>query len=77
MPSRSLSGDTICFDYQANSYNPMTGARGGQWECEPLAVYQGHVVDTARGDPFGLGRATQVPFDLSPERTTLDALRQH
>jgi hypothetical protein len=26
------SGENICFAYTANSYNPVTGHKGGDWE---------------------------------------------
>ena len=64
----------ICFAYGANSYNPVTGARGG-WECEPVAVYRAHVVETVAGDIFGLSTRPEPPFDLPADRTTLSALR--
>ena len=65
----------ICFRYGGDTYNPATGASGGQWECEPLAVYRAGLVDTTSGDPFALGRNAAVPFDLPRERTSLRALR--
>jgi hypothetical protein len=64
----------ICFAYQANSYNPVTGSVGSQWECEPTLLYERNIVDRSRGDAFGLSTRTEVPFPLGPERTTLRAL---
>ena len=75
-PSPYGVGTNICFAYQANSYNPATGESGGHWECEPTRIYEHNVVDSAGGDLFGLGTKGEVPFQLRPERTTLQALRQ-
>lgn len=75
-PTASARLPGICFRYGADSYNPATGASGGQWECEPLAIYRRGLVDTTPGDPFGLGRTGAPPFDLPRERTTLQRLRE-
>lgn len=75
-PSPYGAGSDICFAYQVNSYNPAMGESGGHWECEPTRIYERNMVDSAGGDLFGLGTRDEVPFQLRPERTTLQALRQ-
>lgn len=70
------SQDAICFQYGANTYNPLTFRSGGGWDCEGLARYQGRVVDHVAGDPFGLDKREAVPFILPGERTTFAQLRK-
>jgi hypothetical protein len=66
----------ICFQYGANTYNPVTGRAGGNWECRPAHVFVRSTVDRADGDVFGLARRGSVPFALSSERTTINDLRK-
>ena len=66
--------DNICFQYGANTYNPLTLNYGGNWECEGIALYQGHVVERVAGDPFGLDKRGAVPFVLPRQRTTFAEL---
>jgi len=67
-------GADICFRYGPNTYNPATGARGAVWECMPQSLSQSTVVETAKGDVFGLSQRTRVPFSLPKRRTSIDAL---
>ncbi|WP_448951549.1 hypothetical protein [Labrys neptuniae] len=66
--------DNICFQYGANTYNPLTLHYGGGWECEGIALYQGHIVERVAGDPFGLGKREGVPYVLPRQRTTFAEL---
>jgi len=69
-----LEGKLICFQYGANTYNPVTRTQGGNFDCERLSDYTGFIVETAKGDPFGLAHRTGVPFQLTRSRTTIAAL---
>ena len=64
----------ICFVYGQNTYNPITGVVGAQWECEPTAQYLGLQTERAKGDIFGLAHRSAVPFALSRGQTTLEQL---
>jgi len=66
----------ICFQYGTNTYNPVTGRTGGDWECTPALVYASRMVDHGDGDVFGLANRTTAPFRLSRERTTIDDLKK-
>ena len=68
------SRDNICFQYGSNTYNPITLHSGGGWECESIALYQGHVVERVAGDPFGLDKREGVPFTLPGQRTSFAEL---
>ncbi len=46
----------LCFLYGTNTYNPVTGLRGGKWECDTVKRL-GYIM---RGDPFGLSRGLPV-----------------
>ena len=75
LPGRwKLQGKTVCFLYGPNTYNPVTGVVGAQWECEPIAGYIGVQTERAAGDVFGLAQRTEVPFILQRARTTIAAL---
>lgn len=67
-------GPDICFAYGKNTYNPVTGARGGGWECMPFRLYWGAVDERMAGDIFTLQGRGAVPFVLSRNRTTLETL---
>jgi hypothetical protein len=71
-----MDGNNICFAYQGNTYNPVTGHRGGGFECMPAALHDEGIVDRATGDVFGLAKSRSVPFTLKPARTTIEALRR-
>jgi hypothetical protein len=67
-------GKDICWAYGANTYNPVTGQHGGGFECEPLGLYASSIVETAKGDVFGLAHRTRVPFQLTRTATTIATL---
>jgi hypothetical protein len=70
-------GSDICFLYGANTYNPVTGVRGGAWECMPFRLYWGGITERMKGDIFALRGRGAVPFVLSKDRTTLERLLSH
>jgi hypothetical protein len=70
-----VDGENICFAYGANTYNPVTHTRGGDFECWPTAAYLGTIVERAPGDVFGLKGRKAVPFALTKARTTIAALK--
>lgn len=70
-------GDRICYLYRTNTYNPVTGSRGGQWECTALLIQQARVLERVKGDVFALAEAARnqtVPFVLSRNKTTIARL---
>jgi hypothetical protein len=67
---------SLCYKYGANTYNPVTGATGGDWTCLPAGIWLKDVVETRSGDVFGLSRSATPPFVLPREKTTLQALQQ-
>lgn len=48
----------ICFTYQPNSYNPVTGTRGSEEECTSAYGYLSQVEGKRRGDVFSLSSGT-------------------
>jgi hypothetical protein len=68
--SRSVVGEwtaeknELCFRYQPNSYNPVTGQKGGKWECRNRARQRGDLVSKAEGDPFQLKSGRVPAHDL-------------
>lgn len=50
----AVRGNDLCFRYQANSYNPVTGQQGGEWDCRNRARAAQTVVSMDQGDPFAL-----------------------
>jgi hypothetical protein len=60
---RAGMGTWICFRYSANSYNPVTGSSGSQWECSPAWPYVFEKRSVISGDIFDLSSG-QVPFVL-------------
>lgn len=66
----------ICFQYGANTYNPVTRQQGGKWECRQVDGTVRSIVEGVDGDVFGLARRAAVPFRLSREKTTIDELQQ-
>jgi hypothetical protein len=67
-------GREICFAYGQNTFNPVTGHRGGSWECMPFNLYGSAVAERKRGDVFALEGRRSVPFRLDRKRTTLAQL---
>jgi len=58
-----VDGQDICFRYGMNTYNAVTGERGGTWSRSPLRQWTSDVVDSATGDAFGLATG-EIPFHL-------------
>ncbi|TBW37051.1 hypothetical protein EYW49_12950 [Siculibacillus lacustris] len=54
----------LCFQYGAETYNPVTGSRGLAWECQPFELFRKTRVEVVRGDPLGLASMKQPPFVL-------------
>jgi len=67
-------GTGICFEHGANTYNPVTGVQGVNWECISFRIYWGGIGERMKGDIFALRGRSGVPFVLSKDRTTLEAL---
>src|SRR5262245_2331452 len=75
---KNLTFPALCFQYGADTYNPVTKERGGRWSCLPADVWARTTVDSADGDVFGLERrGGAVPFRLSRERTTIADLKKN
>ena len=68
------SGASICFAYGQNTYNPVTGRRGGDWECMEFRLWWWAIEQRVEGDPLHLEGATKVPFKLGKQRGRLDKL---
>ena len=74
VPSRWSIPDSrrICFQYPSQSYNPVTGGRGGKLDCRSLAYQASRQTDRVPGDVFGLSRSPRVPRVLqASENITL------
>lgn len=69
-----LAENRICFKYGPNTYNPVTGQRGGGGDCMRTKAYGRYVNELRRGDVFGLSRRREVPFVRSGAPTTIDGL---
>src|SRR5688500_2869286 len=69
-----IQGEDICFAYGPNTYNPVTGQVGGNWECQDLTVNQRYAVERQAGDVFGLSTSEKPPFVLKPARTSIAKL---
>jgi hypothetical protein len=54
----------LCYQYGANTYNPVLGTRGGAWKCERQNWVS--LGDAFEGDPFRLASG-RVPFVI-PDR---------
>lgn len=57
-------GRKICFRYQSNSSNPVTGQTGGEWECQGKISAQSDLVSSVDGDAFGLTSGRLPVHDL-------------
>lgn len=53
----------ICFRYGANTYNPVTQARGGDWDCVVGSFHTLFVEERLVGDPFNLASG-KLPYVL-------------
>ncbi|WP_240231574.1 hypothetical protein [Devosia lacusdianchii] len=67
-------GTNICFAYGENTYNPVTGNQGGDWECMPSDLYQAASTERMQGDVLALADRATPPFRLDRARTTLNKL---
>jgi hypothetical protein len=61
----------MCFQYGANTYNPVTGQKGSNWECMPYQAWASAVSDSIAGDVFGLSRTQKAPFRLTKSKTSI------
>lgn len=53
----------ICFRYGADTFNPVTGQSGGDWECQDVYYYTAWKFERVAGDPFNL-TSGRLPFIL-------------
>jgi hypothetical protein len=70
-------GESVCFQYGSNSYNPVTHASGTAWDCTPVGIYVFDKLTVVSGDIFHLASGN-IPYVL-PSRTNIsleDAARQ-
>jgi hypothetical protein len=67
-----MEGDTICFLFGSNTYNPVTGEIGGNWDKRPFKHFAATVAHTADGDVHGLATG-QVPYSL-PAHPALESV---
>ncbi len=54
----------ICFQYGQRTYNPVTGKRGGRWECNRISSQQRAAKSFCNGDVFGL-TSGKIPYKLN------------
>lgn len=72
LPGRwKLEDGRMCFSYGPNTYNPVTGTRGGAWECASVERYFQPITERAKGDVLRLEGRDAVPFELPREQTSL------
>ena len=69
----SSGSPRMCFLYGANSYDPVEKTYGGAWECASLELYLGHLMQLAKGDPFGLHDGS-APFPMPKPPQALDMI---
>ncbi len=65
----SSYGPAVCFLYGPNTYNPVTGSTGSQWDCSPQGMYIFYKTSVVSGDVFNLSSG-KIPFVL-PGRAKL------
>ena len=65
--AKASGGSEICFRYHTNTFNPVTGKRGGDWECQSIRGNQEDITHRLQGDPFNL-RSGEVPFIYKPRK---------
>jgi len=61
----------VCFRYNSSTFNPVTGAGPGEWECAAASQLDARLVEQRAGDIFGLAKARVVPFKLPKDKTTV------
>ena len=59
-----LRSVSLCFQYGANTYNPVTGSQGAEWECGEFGRFRSGRAEVVPGDPLGLQRMSVPPFLL-------------
>jgi hypothetical protein len=64
----------MCFKYPANTFNPVTGQSGGNWDCKAAGFYMTGVAEHKDGDVLGLSRSAEVPFVLARKKASLASL---
>ncbi|UWQ80167.1 hypothetical protein K3725_03915 [Leisingera sp. S132] len=57
----------ICFRYGRSTFNPVTGQRGGSWNCVRAADFIWAEEEYTTGDPFGLSSGA-IPFVMPREK---------
>lgn len=67
-----MEGDSICFLFGSNTYNPVTGEIGGNWDKRPFQSFAATVEHTADGDVHGLATG-RVPYSL-PAHPALESV---
>lgn len=70
MPSNTTERRAnLCFQYGADTFNPVTQIRGGAWECRSIAIWMANSHEIRKGDVMGLSQG--LPYTLSkfPEMT--------
>jgi hypothetical protein len=65
----------VCFRYGASSLNPVTGHRGGRFECGAYSRQREAVKESRKGDLFGLAQRTTAPFPLERDIRSLSSLQ--
>lgn len=55
-------GAFIYFQYGTNTYNPVLGVRGGQWEPCPISFWSISIVEDVPGDALNIKK--RMPFVL-------------
>lgn len=70
-----MDGKLICFGYPENSYNPVTGERGGGFKCRLTRDFQSNVTQTCKGDVFKLATGN-IPYVLKKSRAQLADLKK-
>lgn len=60
----SGKGARICFQYGANTYNPVTGHVGGGWECSSEIRHRSIIKSSCVGDKFSLASGS-IPFRMT------------
>lgn len=68
------TGNQMCFAYGADTYNPATGQRGGDWECMPFRLWWASLTERLKGDVLALEGRKAVPFKLKRNYVRLPAL---
>ncbi|MEM7507228.1 MAG: hypothetical protein AAF415_10810 [Pseudomonadota bacterium] len=70
-----IEGQDICYKHPSGTYNPVTKARGGSFECNPMDLVRRTLVADLEGDTFDLSKGT-VPYRRAkcdaPDEFTFD-----